>query len=772
MKTKFKIHSIFSRTLFLILLIFSLSAPGYSAPQDIDFDNFLGPYLFNFNVGSTVSENIGILSPTIGANAYWEFNSIPVGASTTNVGGFTTAFTFHGINVQLPPGVTDVNPVPQTDQVSISDSGPLVVGSFSFTLVVTSEDGLDTQTRTYEIIINQPMDLVLVFDRSGSMNSNTPTGNSRWDALKDAASNFANLYQALERTDDRLSITYFETDLVPASACCNTFINFTNTIGTTVSTDLNANSPGGATAMGLGLQNAQTKLSDPSRTRSILLFTDGRQNQNPMVNLNGQGYSDASTIPSGLRIFTVGIDIPNGNYLTTLQNLAVNNQGSFNTTDDGSAFTFVASAGADVRGDLSSGFTDQYVAMLSGSSPQLIDRSSTSFSSGSAPFTLQSFPLNNKVNHLLLEFSFNRKFEIPELAQILARIQVTKDGNPVTTYATPSWAGNYTNTLLLTFTFNQPGGPPLSPEGNWAVQMADVSSFKITHGNLTSLADDHRLHIRKDFGNKDPKVNESFPVSLTLDWLSHPITDANAEAIVLRPGEDLNDLLARNPLVVDPSGAQDAATPGTQKYEQLMDTDSAFRAMIEKTENMVPLTHTADGIYKGTFNGLNVSGVYRILFRVTGTHADAGQYQRILTESFYVSFASVDLEASAVTSQVVNGKLEVNMRPITPYGRYVGPAMGDAFSVDNPGINIDQVTDHQDGSYTLVFSGNINDDTKVQLLGQEIYSGPLVKLGKSGSFIDKIIDFLKSLGLPMWLIWLILIAIVVLIIWRITRKKP
>lgn len=769
-KSEVKIVNLKVSVVSALLLVFSLS--GISAPQDIDLSSPNSTFPFNFT-GPPVNEVIGILSPVVGANAYWEFSSIPPGATETTVDGFTSAFEFNGISVQLPTGVSDVNPVSQTLTTSITNTGALVPGSFSFELTVTSEDGLSSQNRNYEIIIAKAMDLVMVFDRSGSMGTTISAPTTRWSALKDAASNFANLYQTLGRTEDRLSITYFETDLLPASACCNGFINFSNTIGTTINTDLNANNPGGMTAMGSGLQNAEGKLTDPSRTKSVLLFTDGRQNQNPMVNLDGMGYSDGSSISTDVKIFTIGIDNPNGNYHTTLQNLAVNNDGSYNTTDDGAAFTFEASAGGDVRGDLSAGFTGQFVEMLAESSPQIIDRSTTNLSSSSAPHTLQTFPLNNSVNKLILEFVFNRKFEIPELAQVLARIVVSKDGNPVMQHATPSWVSNYTNTLLLAFSFDEgSGSPSLSPEGNWSVQIADVSQFKVTDCNLTSLADDHRLHIKRSYGNPSPKVNENFPVEVSVDWLSYPVTDANVSVFVLRPGEDLNDLLATNPLFVDPSGAQDASTPGTQKYEQLMATDPAFEDQLKRSENSVNMSHTSDGIYTGTFNGLNVSGVYRILIRISGTHPDIGQYQRIRSESFYVSFSSVDMEDSNLSSQMVDGNLQIDLRPKTSYGRFVGPAMGDGFSVDNPGISIVKVVDHQDGSYTITFSGNIDEDTKFQLLGQELYSGPLVKIAESGNFIDKIVDFLKSLGLPMWLIWLILILIIAFIVWRTIKKKP
>jgi hypothetical protein len=130
------------------------------------------------------------------------------------------------------------------------------------------------------------------------------------------------------------------------------------------------------------------------------------------------------------------------------------------------------------------------------------------------------------------------------------------------------------------------------------------------------------------------------------------------------------------------------------------------------------------------------------------------------------------MEESGVSSQMVDGNLQIDFRPKTSYGRFVGPAMGDGFSVNNPGISIEEVVDHQDGSYTITFSGNIEEDTKLQLLGQEIYEGALVDIAKTPSFIEKIVEYLKSLGLPMWLIWIIIILIILLILWRLIRRRP
>lgn len=747
------------RTIALCFSFFLFTLPLVAAPQDVDLT---GPspnvnHTFNLAVSTLFTSNIGVLNPD--GNVFWEFDAVPAGATSTD--GFVTNFSINGITVTLPLGTPNAVASALT---AIVNGTPLLATSHSFRIKVADEDNPAlTRIREYELLISQPMDLVLVLDRSGSMNTITGSGVSRWDALKNSAANFVNMYQALNRTGDRIGITYFETDLTPVSACCNGLIPVTATVASTINADIAANTPGGSTGMGSGLKNAiNTKLTDATKSRSVLLITDGEQNTNPLVNLNGLGYSDGDVIPGGLnngdvKIFTIGIGSPSGDFHTTLQQLATKHRGSYNTTDDGSAFTFVA-GGAD----LSSGFTDQFVSMLSKFSPQLIERSSTS-TAGTGPFNLQTFPLNKRVNKLLLEFTVNRSFETAQIVQLLARIVVKKDGVVVTPKAKLSLASNYTNTILLTFDFeNQSGSPVLTPEGEWSVALADVSSLNINYCKLTSLADDHRLHINRSLGDKAPKVNDSLPLTVSLDWMSHPITDATVEALILRPGEDWGDFLANYPFKGEISNDVDAGSPGLQKFEKLWATDSVFRNKLERKSNTIPLSHTSDGNYKGNFSGLTVAGVYKIIFLISGSHPDAGKYKRFLSESFYTSFSSLDLSQSAITSQIVEGKLVMNIKPITSYGKLVGPAMGKGFGVSTAGVSISDVVDHQDGRYTITFTGDVNSDVTLTLLNQEIYKGKLSDAGKQGtSWWYWIINY--------WYIWLVLL--IIFILWIAFKKK-
>ena len=750
----------------LLVMCCCVHSSGFlnAAPDDINLTGANSTHTYNFIVNQNPNEQIAVLNAS--GNVFWDFNSTPV---ATTGGGST--FTHMGITVTLPAGApaSDVS-----SGLTVSVQGtPTTPGSFSFTLTVTSLDGTLTQNREYEVIISQPLDLVLVFDRSGSMSANTAANETRWAALKTAAVNFANLYQSLNRPSDRISITYFESDLLPASACCNTFIPFAGNVATTINTDLNANSPGGGTGMGAGLKNAQEKLSDAAKARSILLFTDGEQNINPKVNADGKGFTDGSTVTSGVKISTIGIGSPSPTYNTVLQNLAVNNRGSYNITENGSAFTF---KGGLASGDLTSGFTNQFVAMLAEFSPQLVARSTTNVGQGPAPYSLGSFPLNKRVDKLLLEFSFDKFFEVGQLVQVLSRIIVQKDGASVMANVQPSWAGNYTNTILLKIDFKNPtpsGVPPISSEGTWTVQLADVAVMKITQCRLTALADDHRLNYKTSYGNNTPRVNNALNLSLDLDWLGYPDSSATVEAIVLRPGDDLGDLLAKNGLVVDVIAAQDSSSPGVQKFNQLWSTDSTFRNALALSENVVALSNTGGGHYEGAFNGLNVSGPYTLVYRISSDHPVAGKYTRMAFENFYTSFNGVDLAASAVSTQMVNGQLVMQMRPKTPYGRFIGPAAGDAFTVSDPAVQISKIVDHQDGRYTITFAGDVDKPVTLSILDQEVYTGKLADIGKSdggGGIIDKIEDWLKSLGLPGWSLWLLLLLLL-LLFWLLFRKK-
>ena len=232
-------------------------------------------------------------------------------------------------------------------------------------------------------------------------------------------------------------------------------------------------------------------------------------------------------------------------------------------------------------------------------------------------------------------------------------------------------------------------------------------------------------------------------------------------AEILKPGDDLGDVLAKHPAVVDVLQTPDAGSPGTQKYFHLLATDAEFAAKIRPKQNELLLTHQSDGKYTASFDPGDVSGIYQILYRVTAQSAELGRVQRQVVQSVYTRFGKIDWRSSLLHATAIGGAIQLRLRPRTGYGRLIGPAQGSAFSVAGT-AKLREVADHQDGTYTLTLDGAPEDPISVSVLGESIYAGPALPAKSWPS----------RLGLAWWLlILIILIALVAFLIGRV-RGTP
>ncbi|WP_126247602.1 vWA domain-containing protein [Chitinophaga rhizosphaerae] len=764
--------------------------------------NLLGLLLmliFPSLVFSQYTVNIGS-SQTINLPAVKVGDPIPPMSITIGVGGALGQVQWT-IQDPTPPGLSGPDPgefgfkkdgwkgkfpaeegatTPATGVMSVEGT-PLVAGAWEINIRVRDVDNpspdIAVNSAQIKVIFEAvyPLDLVLVLDRSGSMTSKTsgePTSPSRWQALKDAVSNFSNMYKEHAIPGSRLGIVYFHTDVSPVSPCCGVLKDVDAGLPAIVTGELATVNPADMTAIGLGMKEAVGKLNTPQRARGILLFTDGEQNIHPYVLTEGNGIEGQPPFPGGaggIKIATIGIGSPAGEYHTVLMNLANNNRGKYNTTLNGIDYT--AQPGGDDDGSLSmgSGFTQQFINMLSEFSPQLVT-SSVKFVSSAGRTELAKFSLNKDVPKLVLEFTGNMHFSSTQLPYLRQLIEVKKNGLNIAQKARLSYVGNSTRNFLLVFDFGA-NEDTLTSGGDWEVAYFEpVIGVAATHVaanvpkslrlGLNVVADDHYVDITSAFAPKTPRVKNQLKLTVNLTRLQIPLTGAIVKAAVIGPGDDVGDVLARNALIIKPNAA-DSTSPGVQKWEELM-KDSAFRAQFKGNSNIVTLSHVADGKYEGTFDSLKVAGVYQIVYFVTAETPAMGKLERTFTEAVYVAFGDVDMAASNVATQIVNGTLVMTFRPITSYGRYLGPAMGNAFSVTNPNITIQSVVDHQDGSYTITFGGKIEEETKLVVAGHEIYTGKLENAGREPGSV---------MGLPQWLIWLLLLLVIIILFLLLRRKK-
>jgi len=576
-------------------------------------------------------------------------------------------------------------------------------------------------------------DIVFVLDRSGSMglttNIDTALATDRWDALKIAAAEFTSLISASAPPQSNFGLTLFAGTVLPnpLSAMVAIDPNLTTNVSTVLSVI-----PGGGTAMGLGLQDGMAKITDPLRARVVVLFTDGEQNMSPQVAITGCSYSDGSPInptcpgtAGSVKIIAVGIGSPSGLYHTTLQALANQNRGKLIITDNGTDFT------GDCTGDITSVLDCAIAPALFGNSPQMV----TSFKGKlSVPVTLPAFDINKNVSQLLIKISLSRKFELPALLSILADVRIMKDGIDITRYFHPVFPGNPPNSVLLKTNFNyQRAGSTItiSPEGSYTIKMAAPTSQSpdLTY-RVVPWADDHRLDMDWRVKPSAPRVNQPFNPTVSLSWRGKPLTNAKVEAWILKPGDDLGDLLARHLKKVKPQDVNVYGSAGVQKYNHLLEKDPKFLDKLRPGATRLKLVHQGGGKYSVSYNPGEVSGIYQIVYRVRAESAEYGRIQRKAVQSVYTRFGGIDLDRSAVSNAVQDNTVTINMRPITNYGRFIGPAQGGAITVDGDDIKLRSIIDQQDGSYTLILTGNPDAQIAIKLLGEIIYQGPASKFGE------------------------------------------
>jgi len=131
----------------------------------------------------------------------------------------------------------------------------------------------------------KPLDVMIVFDRSGSMSSSAPpVGRTKLQEAQDAASLFVQLVR--EGAGDRLGMVTFSSTAALPTALGQVAAKKTELVGPAPFTtgDVGAIAAGGSTSIGAGVGIALLAFGGSSANdRAILLLTDGLQNTLPMI---------------------------------------------------------------------------------------------------------------------------------------------------------------------------------------------------------------------------------------------------------------------------------------------------------------------------------------------------------------------------------------------------------------------------------------------------------------------------------------------------------
>lgn len=694
-------------------------------------------------VGVAIADTIegattGGLTPT------WQFDTEPSGCS-----GSAPTFTCNGVVIDA-----------SSDPVTVSGT-PTAGGSFTFAL----EGDIGSLCYGGFILnIKDPYDIVLVLDRSGSMSWTSfigPPATDRWDALKRAVNNLTPIVTTSTcMADSNAALTFFSTNVLANNGFPAGLTPVTGTLATEVDTEMTSQEPpGGWTGLGSGVQNGIGKLTDATRKRVVMVFSDGEQNQDPEVNhLNGTEYLTGG-LPSGtinpggtgaFKIVTVGIGNPMGVYHDAMDRLGNNNDGTYLVTATGEDITAAMDAATTI--------------LLDGCSPQMVATYSGQLQGA---VSLAPFDVNRKVSQLFIRLAYSRDFEIPNLVQLLGGVRIERDGVDITRFFRPIFVGNFTNSFTLVTDFTDPsstsGGTSIPPEGTYTVQMVEPPNISPTLDyRAVVFADDQQLDMAWQVTPLAPRSGGSFEPSIDLTYFNAPLAGATVEALIRAPGDDLGNALGTNPLKVDPTGGEDAGTPGEQKFLELLN-DADFLSQILPQDQQLLLQDQGDGSYTGSFSPA-VSGVHQVLFRVSADHpAGFGKVQRQVQQSVYVRPAELDREASGMSANVDGNTIVWQFKPVTKQGFLWGPGQQNAISVAGTGVNVTDIRDDQFGGYGITLDGNPNSTVSVTLLGEEIYTG------SAGGFGPTSGDDTDPDKMPRWLFWLILLLILIILIWIIKK---
>ena len=175
-------------------------------------------------------------------------------------------------------------------------------------------------------------DVMVVFDRSGSMSQNDAAGRAKIDAARDALSLFVQLVSA--NTGNRLGLVSFSTQaqtpadfaLAPVTAATKFVLVGNAPFSGGIAGGLN---PGGATSIGDGLDKARQQFPGPgANPRAILLMTDGMENTPPTI-------AAVDGALNGIDIHAIGFGAAGNIDSTKLANLVAAHNGKFTRAESG-----------------------------------------------------------------------------------------------------------------------------------------------------------------------------------------------------------------------------------------------------------------------------------------------------------------------------------------------------------------------------------------------------------------------------------------------------
>jgi hypothetical protein len=523
-------------------------------------------------------------------------------------------------------------------------------------------------------------DVMIVFDRSGSMSLPGTTGIAKIEEARAAASLFVQLVRA--GTGNRVGMVSFSTSASSPIDFPLTAVNKVALIGPAPYTSglIGGLMPGGSTSLGDGLNKAYSQLTPGANPRNILLLTDGLQNTPPFAN---------AASPAGIVIDVIGYGTPanlDGTFLTAL---ATNHDG----TDIQQQGQYVlADTNLKLQKFFALAFGNIFEAGLL-MDPEFVLPKDQRIAAP-VPFNV----CEEEAITIVVGWD-NRE------TQLFVEV-TTPLGNTVTSGSPGVEASSSLTWTFLRIPLPQggerdgtwkatvfrPGGgefPPPAPEVHYFINVV------ASGGAMLRRMPDNRRYYTGDVIN--PLVG--------LQYLQGGLPpNAKLQVTVSRPDTSVGNLLSQEKLGASKVIDADTIPP---RQATLMEIEQRTgKSSVGYTQQTFDLfddynSFEAAGLFGNPLKDLlTMEGNYT--FHCQATYGDQCTATRELLWTLHVE-PGIDASCTTMTATVIGGVGTITIVPRDKYCNNVGPGRGDGLTITGaPGTVVTgPVTDNGDGSYTV-----------------------------------------------------------------------
>ena len=596
-----------------------------------------------------------------------------------------------------------------------------------FLLVQVDSDGeiLElNEVNTTSVQIARPVDVVFVFDRSGSMGADvrvTGADRKKIDQLRDAASLFLDLMR--NDGDDGLAQVSFSGDARVDSGATGLPRNALATMNSEAAffnarQDIAELDSGGWTDLLEALQLAEEiQTVDPSadgRRKIVVFFSDG---------MHTEDGDPLSALPSlqaaGVQVYSVGFGTEgatdrSGIDVQLLQALAsVGDESKFAVTSDPlelNKFFVDALAGATRRDVIVDPFgllhpTEEATVPIIVNSQ---DKKVTFTVTWDTPRARLETRVRTPGGHLI---------DLNQLGGF---------GGKVSRVRGPQGAETYEH---VTIDLPLPIGMETEHGGIWEMLVHNQADGGGSAARYSASAiSDSTIHL--EFPAPKPAgdgfaVGEPMPLSARLTGFKNvPIRSATVTATPIVPSQSIGDFLASH--VVPPSILSRVEThhPGG---EPLTDQERLYTAVVREMEIAPPkrielppmeLSEASPGHFTGSFSNTMTEGTYSFLVRTTGFTDDCEMFQREVSQSA-ARLPSLVAGRPKVTPEPDGSGIIITVQPKTGGGALVGPGLGGQFEILADSLEpSSELVDHGDGTYSQSFEANHDVGSATLKIGQ------------------------------------------------------